>query len=172
MKTYIKNGIIKKKNTIVIHKDGSQIINPPHELLIECGWEEYTTPELTEEQKLDFAKQAKIDEINMYDKSLAIESFSINGIDIWLDKSTRAGLKLRFESEIALNKEMTTLWYEDKSFTLPLNSAIQMLYALEVYASECYDNTHYHISNVKKMTSIDEINLYDYTTGYPDKLEF
>lgn len=172
MKTYIKNGIIKKKNTIVIHKDGSQIINPPHELLIECGWVEYVTPTLTDEQKLDFAKQAKIDEINMYDKSLAVESFSINGIDVWLDKATRAGLKLRFESEIALNKEMTTLWYEDKSFTLPLNAAIQMLYALEVYASECYDNTHYHISNVKKMTSIDEINLYDYTTGYPDKLEF
>lgn len=172
MKTYIKNGIVKKKNTIVIHKDGSQIINPPHELLIECGWEEYTTPELTDEQKLDFAKQAKIDEINMYDKSLAVESFSINGIDVWLDKANRTGLMLRFNSELALNKEMTTLWYEDQSFTLPLNMAIQMLYALEVYASECYDNTHYHISNVKKMTSIDEINLYDYTTGYPDKLEF
>lgn len=172
MKTYIKNGIVKKKNAIVIHKDGSQIINPPHELLIECGWEEYTTPELTDEQKLDLAKQRKIDEINLYDKSLAVESFSINGMDVWLDKATRNGLMLRFNSELALNKEMTTLWYEDKSFTLPLNAAIQMLYALEVYASECYDNTHYHISNVKKMTSIDEINLYDYTTGYPDKLEF
>ena len=172
MKTYIKNGIVKKKNTIVIYKDDVQIINPTHETLIENGWVEYVTPTLTDEQKLDFAKQAKIDEINMYDKSIAIESFSVNSIDIWFDKSTRAGLKLRFESEIALNKEMTTLWYEDQSFTLPLNTAIQMLYALEVYASECYDNTHYHISNVKKMTSIDEINLYDYTTGYPDKLEF
>ena len=172
MKTYIKNGIVKKKNTIVIHKDGSQIINPPHELLIECGWEEYTTPELTDEQKLDLAKQRKIDEVNLYDKSLAVESFSINGIDVWLDKATRTGLMLRFNSELALNKENTILWYEDQSFTLPLNTAIQMLYALEVYASECYDNTHYHISNVKKMTSIDEINLYDYTTGYPDKLEF
>lgn len=172
MKTYIKNGIIKKKNAIVIHKDGSQIINPPHELLIECGWEEYTTPELTDEQKLDFAKQTKINEINTYDKSLAVESFSINGMDVWLDKATRTGLMLRFNSELALNKENTILWYDDQSFTLPLNTAIQMLYALEVYASECYDNTHYHISNVKKMTSIDEINLYDYTTGYPDKLEF
>lgn len=172
MKTYIKNGIVKKKNTIVIHKDGSQIINPPHELLIECGWEEYTTPELTDEQKLDLAKQAKIDEINMYDKSLYVESFSINGMDVWLDKATRAGLMLRFNSELALNKENTTLWYEGHSFTLPLNTAIQMLYALEVYASECYDNTQLHLANINKLNTIEEINSYDYIVGYPEKLIF
>lgn len=172
MKTYIKNGIVKKKNTIVIHKDGSQIINPPHELLIECGWEEYTTPELTDEQKLDLAKQAKIDEINMYDKSLAVESFSIKGMDMWLDKATRAGLMLRFNSELALNKENTTLWYEGHSFTLPLNTAIQMLYSLEVYASECYDNTQLHLANINKLNTIEEINSYDYIVGYPEKLRF
>ena len=172
MKTYIKNGIIKKKNTIVIHKDGSQIINPPHELLIECGWEEYTTPELTGEQKLDFTKQAKIDEINMYDKSIAVESFSINGIDVWLDKSTRAGLKLRFEAESAMNITTTSLWYNGQKFELPLESAIYMLYALEVYASQCYDNTQLHIANINKLNTIEEINSYDYIVGYPEKLRF
>lgn len=172
MKTYIKNGIIKKKNTIVIHKDGSQIINPPHELLIECGWEEYTTPELTDEQKLDFAKQRKMGEVNLYDKSVAIESFSINGMDVWLDKATRSGLMLRFNSELALKKENTTLWYEGHSFTLPLNSAMQMLYALEVYASECYDNTQRHLANIENMDTIEAIEDYDITTGYPNKLTF
>lgn len=172
MKTYIKNGIVKKKNNIVIHKDDSQIINPPHELLIECGWVEYVTPTLTDEQKLDFAKQAKIDEINIYDKSLAVESFSINGVDIWLDKATRTGLMLRFNSELALKKENTTLWYEGHSFTLSINAAIQMLYALEVYASECYDNTQIHLTNIKKLQTIEEIENYDYITGYPEKLRF
>ena len=172
MKTYIKNGIVKKKNAIVIHKDGSQIINPPHELLIECGWEEYTTPELTDEQKLDLAKQIKIDEVNLYDKSLAVESFSINGMDVWLDKATRAGLMLRFNSELALKKENTTLWYEGYSFTLPLNSAMQMLYALEVYASECYDNTQLHLANIGKIETKEELDAYDYRVGYPEKLRF
>lgn len=172
MKTYIKNGIIKKKNAIVIHKDGSQIINPPHELLIEYGWEEYTTPELTDEQKLDFAKQRKMDEVNLYDKSLAVESFSINGIDVWLDKATRTGLMLRFNSELALKKENTTLWYNGVPFTLLVSSAIQMLYALENYASECYDNTQYHLTNIENLDTIEAIEDYDITTGYPNKLTF
>lgn len=172
MKTYIKNGIVKKKNTIVIHKDGSQIINPPHELLIECGWEEYTTPELTDEQKLDLVKQRKIDEVNLYDKSLAVESFSINGMDVWLDKATRAGLKLRFEAENAMNITTTSLWYNGQKFELSLTSAIQMLYALEVYASQCYDNTQLHLANINELNTIEEINSYDYIVGYPEKLRF
>lgn len=172
MKTYIKNGIVKKKNTIVIHKDGSQIINPPHELLIECGWEEYTTPELTDEQKLDLAKQRKIDEVNLYDKSLAVESFSINGMDVWLDKATRAGLKLRFEAESAMNITTTSLWYNGQKFELSLESAIHMLYALEVYASQCYDNTQLHLANINELNTIEEINSYDYIVGYPEKLRF
>lgn len=172
MKTYIKNGIVKKKNAIVIHKDGSQIINPPHELLIECGWEEYTTPELTDEQKLDLAKQIKIDEVNLYDKSLAVESFSINGMDVWLDKATRAGLKLRFEAENAMNITTTSLWYNGQKFELSLENAIHMLYALEVYASQCYDNTQLHLANINELNTIEEINSYDYIVGYPEKLRF
>lgn len=172
MKTYIKNGIVKKKNAIVIHKDGSQIINPPHELLIECGWEEYTTPELTDEQKLDLAKQIKIDEVNLYDKSLAVESFSINGMDVWLDKATRAGLKLRFEAENAMNITTTSLWYNGQKFELSLENAIHMLYALEVYASQCYDNTQLHLANIEKIETKEELDVYDYRTGYPEKLRF
>lgn len=91
---------------------------------------------------------------------------------VWLDKVTRSGLMLRFNSELAMKKENTTLWYNGVSFTLPLNTAIQMLYALEVYASECYDNTQAHLANVSVLETIEEINEYDYTTGYPEKLRF
>lgn len=71
-----------------------------------------------------------------------------------------------------MKKENTTLWYNGISFTLPLNTAIQMLYALEVYASECYDNTQEHLANVDKMETLDAVLEYNYTVGYPDKLHF
>jgi hypothetical protein len=49
---------------------------------------------------------------------------------------------------------------------------MQMLYAIEVYASKCYDNTQYHISQVNKLDNIEDLKNYDYTTGYPEKLIF
>lgn len=41
MKRYIKNGVIKTRNQIVIKKDGRQYINPTEELILEDGWVEY-----------------------------------------------------------------------------------------------------------------------------------
>lgn len=41
MKRYIKNGVIKTRNQIVIKKDGRQYINPIEELIFADGWVEY-----------------------------------------------------------------------------------------------------------------------------------
>jgi hypothetical protein len=41
MKRYIKNGVIKTRNQIVIKKDGRQYINPTVELILADGWVEY-----------------------------------------------------------------------------------------------------------------------------------
>ena len=91
---------------------------------------------------------------------------------MWLDKATRAGLMLRLQAEQAMGKETTTLWYGTHQFELPIVNAFQMLYALEVYASQCYDNTQRHLANVNALQSIEEVEIYDYRAGYPQKLEF
>ena len=71
-----------------------------------------------------------------------------------------------------MGKETTTLWYEGVMFELPIASAMQMLLAIEVYASECYDNTQRHLAEVDKLETKEDIESYDYRVGYPDKLEF
>lgn len=149
-----------------------QVFNPTHDMLIEDGWTVYVKPEPTKEDIFNRAKREKIHDINMYDSSSDVNIFYIQGIPVWLDKATRAGLMLRFNSELALKKDTTTLWYEGQSFTLPLNTAMQMLYALEVYASECYDNTQLHLANVEKLATLEELKEYDYRGGYPEKLNF
>ena len=149
-----------------------QTFNPTDEMLFADGWEIYVTPELTDEQILFNAKKDKKNDIEMYDSSVEVNEFYIQEFPVWLDKATRAGLMLRFNSELALKKETTTLWYEGHSFTLPLNTAMQMLYALEVYASECYDNTQLHLANVDRIETLDAVLEYDYTVGYPEKLRF
>lgn len=149
-----------------------QVFNPTHEMLINDGWELYTIPEPTEEEIFNKTKREKINEINQYDSSGEVNIFYIQGLPVWLDKATRAGLKLRFEAELAMKEENTTLWYSNQSFTLQLNMAIQMLYAIEVYASKCYDNTQKHLANVEKLETLEEILVYDYKVGYPEKLNF
>lgn len=163
---------IENPNTNEIEDVEFQAFNPTDEMLFADGWELYVAPEPTEQEILNRTKKEKINEINHYDSSDEVNIFYIQGLPVWLDKATRAGLKLRFEAELAMKEENTTLWYGNQSFTLQLNMAIQMLYAIEVYASKCYDNTQKHLANVDKLETLEEIMEYDYRTGYPEKLEF
>ena len=48
MKKYIKNGVIKPSNKIVIRKDSKMYINPSEEKVLADGWVEYVAPEPTE----------------------------------------------------------------------------------------------------------------------------
>lgn len=113
-----------------------------------------------------------MESIIAYDSSDEVNTFYIGDLSVWLDKATRAGLKLRFEAEIAIGQTDTILWYNNMQFPLTLENAIQMLYAIEIYASACYDNTQRHMAEVSKLTTLEEIDSYDYTLGYPEKLQF
>lgn len=57
-------------------------------------------------------------------------------------------------------------------FPLKLDVATQMLYSIEIYASACYDNTQQHLANINALTTIDEVENYDHTSNYPEKLKF
>ena len=175
MKLYIKDGVIKSASEIELIKDGKRIINPKNEMLLASGWEEYiaeSKEDSSEENFLDKYKRDVIQDILNYDSSSNINEFSIQDIPVWLDKPTRVGLKLRFESELEYEMSETTLWYNNRQFTLNLQDAMQMLHAIEIYASKCYDNTQKHIANVSGMFDIEDVLSYDYKSGYPEKLNF
>lgn len=179
MEKYIKDGVIKNKNRIVVKNNNSQIINPSHESLILDGWQLYepVVAEPTPEELLARAKRVKSEEIKRYDSSNSVNLFYVSGVPVWLDKTTRTGLMLRFEAEEANGNTETSLWYNGIQIPLTLDrslsgNAFQMLYALEVYASQCYDNTQYHLAQINNMDDIDVIKNYDHTVGYPEKLRF
>lgn len=148
------------------------IINPSEEEILEDGWVLFVEPELSQEEIFNNQKNLLIDQVLHYDSSSYVNEFYIQDIPVWLDKTTRTGLKLRFEAELATGKTDTSLWYNNMQFPLELNNAIQMLYALEIYASQCYDNTQWHLANINTLTTIEELEAYDYTSGYPEKLRF
>ena len=170
MKRYIKDGKIKHRNQIVIRKDGMNTYNPTEEMILADGWEEYIT--LVYEPTIEDYRKRKNDEILRYDSSDDVNAFYMQGKSMWLDKATRAGLMLRLQAEQAIGKTSTTLWYGSQQFELPMEQAFQMLYALEVYASQCYDNTQRHLAAIQSLQTIDELDGYDYRSGYPEKLNF
>ena len=122
--------------------------------------------------KLDQAKKEIIRKIDEYDTSINVNSFKLNGVDVWLSKDTRVGLMNSISIEKAAGKEQSVLWFNNICVTVNCDSAIQMLSALELYALDCYNKTSEHKINVQNLSSIEEVHNYDYTQGYPNKLEF
>ena len=133
-------------------------------------------PELSKAIKsnntLEIERILLLEQIKAYDMSNAVNQFYINGVPLWIDKATRVGLNNSISKEIAVGRESTTLWYDTFSFTIPCQTAMQMLTQLEIYALDCYNTTEQHIANVKNAQTLEELQTYDYTIGYPDKLNF
>jgi hypothetical protein len=180
-KKYIKviNGttIIKEANSIIVTLDDKCIYNPSEDIILSDGWIKYIEENnFIENDKLipslEEKKEEKIKDILSYDSSDKVNIFRINNNSLWIDKATRVGLSLRFESELAHGLEETTLWFDGISYTLDISMAKKMLRSLEFYASQCYDVTQEHIANVRKLTTIEEVNNYNYKTGYPSILSY
>ena len=69
-------------------------------------------------------------------------------------------------------KEESTLWFNNICVTINCDAAIQMLSALELYALNCYNVTAQHKKTVEELTNVEDVINYDYTVGYPTKLNF
>lgn len=110
--------------------------------------------------------------ITEYDQSSAVNSFSIDGKQIWLNRETRLVLRQRFAAEQATGATKTSLWYGTDVFNLSVEEAIRMLNEIEVYACKCYDVTAAHKAAVQKLDTVEDLLGYDNKTGYPDRLEF
>lgn len=127
-----------------------------------------TPPELS----LDEIKQNKIWEIENYDKSSEVNEFFIGNQSLWLDKATRIGLNFSLIMEEENGRTQSSLWYDNLCFTLPITLFKQMLQQLEVYAKDCYNTTAQHKLNVILLETKEEVENYDITSNYPEKLSF
>lgn len=121
--------------------------------------------------KLKQAKADKIAEIADYDTSDKVNGFILNGLLVWLDKATRVGLMNSTTIAKAAGQQTTTLWLGGIKLVVDCDKAIQLLSALEMYALECFNVTASHKQAVSELTTIEEVEAYDYKAGYPKMLE-
>lgn len=140
------------------------------------GFREYITPSPTPQQILDNAKNDKLNELDIYDNSENVNSFIINigdsSITAWITPEKRSDYKNSLDSAELLGMTEVTPVINGVPLTLDVNIAKQALAQIQIYANRCYNVTETHKANINKLTTIEEVESYDFTTNYPDKLVF
>ena len=120
---------------------------------------------------LQAAKKKVVEEITEHDSSSAVNSFLLNGMEVWLDKATRVGLMNSTTIAKSMGQQKTTLWLGSYKLEVDCDKAIQLLSALEMYALECFNVTAAHKAAVNELKTIEEVETYDYKKGYPKMLK-
>lgn len=122
-------------------------------------------------EPLGYMKKAMLAYIEKYDASSSVNSFLLNGMEVWLDKATRVGLMNSTTIAKSMGQQKTTLWLGSYQLEVDCDKAIQLLSALEMYALECFNVTAAHKKAVSELDNIEGVMTYDYRAGYPDKLK-
>ena len=120
---------------------------------------------------LEKAKKEKLEAILAYDTSSDVNGFMLNGNKVWLDKETRVGLMNSIQITRDMGQDTTTLWFDGYKLEVRCDMAIMLLSSLEMYALECFNVTAAHKKAVSELTTIEEVEAYDYKNGYPKQLD-
>ena len=149
-----------------------QVINPTEEQLLEAGWLVWEEPQPTPEELLREAKGNKINEINNYDSSDSVNGIIVNSVQLWIPADKRAILKASVDAYKTLGIDPITKVWEGVEYTATADDWLRMIATVEVYASECYNTTARHKAAVEALTTVEDVNAFDVTVGYPVMPEF
>ena len=115
---------------------------------------------------LETAKAIKIAELNQFDASAAVRTFYVRQTPVWLSPNRRNNFRSYCKS---LDSGQTVPF---KGMTIPADTALTMLARVERYAGDTTIVTEGHAAAINALATIEAVEAYDFTEGYPDKLEF
>lgn len=187
VKTFVPKGQYKEKEeregVCIVHLDG--VLN--EELgayeCVECSMpvseyseaavnEAYTAWKVaTANRKLARAKREVLKKIEDYDTSPAVNGFCLNGERVWLDFELRDRVYQGNERLQRIGRTDTTLWLGKQCYNLSIEQAQNIISHIEAYAKDCYNVTAAHKKAVSELTTIEEVEKYDITAGYPAQLK-
>lgn len=124
----------------------------------------------TANRKLARAKREVLKKIEDYDTSPAVNGFILNGERVWLDFELRDRVYQGNERLQRIGRTDTTLWLGKQCYNLSIEQAQNIISHIEAYAKDCYNVTAAHKVAVSELTSIEEVEKYDITAGYPVQL--
>ena len=128
--------------------------------------------------ELRMAKEARKKVLMAYDSSPSVNSFEIRrgGVkmtDYWIERDLRTSLE---GDVMACSAKHETYNFDirEMGITLPLNCTkfLAALNTLREYAYTAYNVTSAHLAAIDALATVDAVEAYDFTTGYPEKLVF
>jgi hypothetical protein len=122
------------------------------------------------QRTLQDAIDDKLSEIEDYDTSDSVNSFLVNDMPCWIDKEMRAVYGNSVTAAKKLSEKSIDINLNGMIITLPVNTAETMLASIQRYADKAAIETAKHKINVSALSTIDEVDEYDYTSGYPDQI--
>lgn len=165
MKQWKKDGQAYQGEPMEI--DGKRVYNPTDEMLMRAG---YVYMEDVEEE-LQRAKDVKIAEIATYSDSDAVNSLTFNGMKTWLTPDVRANYLVSLDAAELLGETDITFVVEGVQASLPIKQVRLLLAKIQRYADACFIVTERHKIAVRALQTVEEVESYDYTKGYPEKLK-
>ena len=168
---YIRNN----KQYYHLHINPQEIVDSDMCVVLSHTYDHYPTQEDKDKLYADYlalCKKVKVAEVDRYDKSENVNGFYLGEQHAWLAKADRVGLANSIAIEKAAGKEQTTLYLNGVALTIGIEQAQQMLAALELYALDCYRKTEEHKIAIAGLTTIEDAENYDCTTGYPEQPHF
>ena len=128
--------------------------------------------EPTAEELLQIAKSKKQAEITEHDNSANVNSFIIGGIPMWLNFELRSRLIRAIDAAEANGETTMTKSFGGIDYSFPTSQWRVMVNAVEGYADQCQTVTEGHRNAVNALTTVKKVESYDYTKGYPTKINF
>lgn len=149
---------------------------PSVEQLTQWGFEEWVEPAPTPQQLLDKAKADKTAQLQAYDASDAVNGFDVvtgsHTITAWLTPEQRANYKNSLDSAEILGMDVVHPVINGVTLELSVSDAKVYLAQIQIYADKCYGTTETHKANINALETVEEVEAYDFTQGYPQRLTF
>lgn len=119
---------------------------------------------------IDMAKATKIAEIAAYSDSDAVNILTFHGLKTWLTPNIRANYLVSLDAAELLGETDITFVVEGVQASLPIKQVRLLLAKIQRYADACYIVTEGHKRAVRALQTVEDVESYDYTKGYPEKL--
>jgi hypothetical protein len=139
-------------------------------------WDMELTP--VPPRTLEQAKAEMIEKIDFYDSSTSVNAFKIHDIehDItfegWFTPDERSNYRSSIDAAKLFGVETLSFFIGEFLLEVTPAQAEYMLAQIQLYADQCYIVTKEHKIEVEGLDSIEAVDSFQYTKGYPEKITF
>ena len=137
---------------------------------------ETTGGEPTDEQVLEAVKQDRLAALEAYDDSDAVNGFEVvkdgQTITTWIEPDKRSNYRGSLDDCVLLG--VTDIEVPIASMLIPMTvaDARAKLAQIQLYADRCTIVTESHKAAIEALLTVEDVEGYDFTAGYPPRLSF